>query len=68
MTSKEKTEHDHALERYDGVMVDADIESLACDAQAEALVAEWRAAGVDIETQIDRLKESYRGRPLRAAE
>lgn len=49
-------------------MVDADIEGLARDPEAEALVATWRDAGVSIEEQIERLKDHYQEHRLRAAE
>ncbi|MEL7444217.1 MAG: hypothetical protein AAGK02_00195 [Pseudomonadota bacterium] len=61
-------ERAEAVARYESAMVDADIEGLARDPEAEALVAEWRAANVSIEDQIARLKDRYRERRLRAAE
>lgn len=42
-------------------MVDADIEGLARDPEAEMLVAQWRAEGVSPERRIERLKRRYRG-------
>lgn len=68
MKEREKIAEAETLERYESAMVDADIEGLARDAEAEALVEQWRKAGVSIEEQIERLKNRYRGRQLRAAE
>lgn len=68
MTFKDKKTDAEALERYKSAMVDADIEGLARDPEAEALVEQWRADGVSIEAQIELLKDLYQGRRLRAAE
>lgn len=68
MKSKEKLQQAEALDRYESAMVDADIEGLARDPEVEALIAQWREAGVDVETRIERLNDFYRNRQLRAAE
>lgn len=57
-----------ALERYQQALIDADIEGLAADPEAEALVAAWRAEGLDAETRIARLKALYRERQALAAQ
>lgn len=68
MERRKKIEGLEALERYESAMVDADIEGLARDPEAEALVAKWRDEGLTPEERIERLKEFYQGRRLRAAE
>lgn len=68
MNNSTKTTEEQALERYESAMIDADIEGLARDLEAEALIEKWRAEGVDIETQIERMKDRYRARALRATE
>ncbi|WP_282060595.1 hypothetical protein [Roseobacter litoralis] len=68
MEIEEKNTNAQALERYDSAMVDADIEGLARDPEAEAMIAQWRADGVSVEAQIELLKDLYQGRQLRAAE
>lgn len=57
-----------ARQRYDQAMVDADIEGMAKDPEIEALVAGWRAEGIDAETRIARLKQLYRDRHFLPAE
>ena len=39
--------------------IDSDIEGLSRDPQAEQLVAEMDAAGIDVEQQIERLKAYF---------
>lgn len=68
MTQNDKHIDPEALERYESAMVDADIEGLPRDSEAEALVEKWRAEGISTETQIALLKDLYQGRQLRAAE
>jgi len=68
MRRNSKTDKEQSLERYESAMVDADIENLARDPEAEALIAQWREEGISVEMRIERLKDLYRGRQLRAAE
>ncbi len=68
MDTKPQKNDLEALERYESAMIDADIEGMARDPEAEALVAKWREDGVNIDTQIACLIDYYRGRQLRAAE
>ncbi|GFE52527.1 hypothetical protein So717_42800 [Roseobacter cerasinus] len=56
------------MERYESAMVDADIEDLARDPDAEALIAKWRDEGLSPEARIARLIDYYQERQLRAAE
>lgn len=48
-----------ARERYEQALVDADIEGLARDSEAEKLAAQMDAEGVPIEDQIKRLKAYF---------
>lgn len=57
-----------AKARYEQAMIDADIEGLARDPEAEALVEQWRNAGIPVEDRIERLKALYQNRQLNAAE
>ncbi len=57
MTGPRKSAPDAAArERYEQAMVDADIEGLARDPEAEKLSAEMDTQGIPIEEQISRLK------------
>lgn len=51
-----------ARERYEQALVDADIEGLARDSEAEELAAQMDAEGVPIEDQIKRLKAYFIGK------
>lgn len=68
MKKRQKHIDPDALERYESAMVDADIEGLPRDPEAEALVEKWRAEGLSPEARIARLVDHYQGRRLRAAE
>ena len=65
MTGKSKAA---AQYRYEQAMIDADIEGLARDPEAEALVEQWREDGVSVEDRIERLKQFYSDRQTIAAE
>jgi len=62
------TEKAEAKARFDQAMIDADIEGLARDPEAEALVDRWRKEDVLVEERIERLKALYRARQFNAAE
>lgn len=51
-----------ARERYEQALVDADIEGLARDSEAEELAAQMDAEGAPIEDQIKRLKAYFIGK------
>lgn len=57
-----------AQHRYEQAMIDADIEGLAQDPEAEALVAQWTKDGVDHDEQLKRLIERYSEPATLAAE
>ena len=48
--------------RFEQAQVDADIEGLPRDAEAEALIADMTAAGVSPEHQIERIKSMFLAR------
>ena len=52
---------DAAAWRSEQAHVDADIEGLARDPEADRMVAEMDASGVPIERQIERLKAYFKG-------
>lgn len=57
-----------AKRRYDQAMIDADIEGLARDPEAEALVEQWMEEGVPIDERMERLKQFLRSRSDKLAE
>ena len=54
--------------RYEQAQVDADIEGLPRDAEAEALIAALTAAGVSPEIQIERIKSMFLARKAKTPE
>lgn len=64
MKSIDKTtqnQDQEALRRFEEAMVDADIESLARSPEIEAELAGWRADGISLDQQIERLKRRFSG-------
>lgn len=59
---------DDAAWRYEQAQVDADIEGLPRDAEAEALIAAMVAAGVSPEVQIERIKAMFLARKAKTPE
>ena len=54
--------------RYEQAQVDADIEGLPRDAEAEALITAMTEAGVSPELQIDRIKALFLARKAKTPE
>ena len=54
--------------RFEQAQVDADIEGLPRDAEAEALIAAMTAAGVSPELQIERIKAMFLARKAKTPE
>lgn len=54
--------------RYEQAQVDADIEGLPRDAEAEALIAAMTAAGISPELQIERIKSMFLARMAKTPE
>ena len=54
--------------RYEQAQVDADIEGLPRDTEAEALIAAMTAAGISPELQIERIKSMFLARMAKTPE